>query len=122
MAQRNVMTGAGLSAQAVHAIQGRTAKTLAATGTTQGGALALPADVCAFSTVGSGAGAIIPPCNPGDSGIVYNGGLNTLSLYPPVGGAINFGSTNAAYSVAAATPLCYWECIDPLTYICSQSA
>lgn len=122
MSLRSVMTGAGIPAHAAQAIQGRHVKTLTATGSTQGGALALPGDINYFSTVGSSTGAIIPAANGGDSGEVYNGGSNALSLYPPTGGTINGGSTNVAYSIATATPYCKWRCVDPLTYIAMQSA
>jgi hypothetical protein len=112
----------GLSAVQIAAIQGTTANNLTATGSTQGTALPLPADINKFTTVAASTGAIIPAANPGDSGTVFNGGANALSLYPPVGGKINGLGTNAAYSVAAATPYVDWYCIDPLTYIASQSA
>lgn len=116
------LTVAGLSSIQAQAIQGTAANSLTATGSTQGTALALPADINKFTTVAASTGAIIPPANPGDSGTVFNGGANALSLYPPVGGKINGLSTNAAYSIATATPYCDWYCIDALTYIASQSA
>lgn len=112
----------GLSAVNAAAIQGTAANNLTATGSTQGTALPLPADICKFTTVAASTGAIIPAANPGDSGTVFNGGANALSLYPPTGGKINAVATNGAYSIAAATPYCDWYCIDPLTYIASQSA
>src|SRR5690242_6265675 len=89
---------AGLSAATAKAIQGTVASGLTATGSTQAGALALGADFNDFSTVASGTGALLPPMNPGDEVFVYNGGANALSVYPPVGVAINGGSANAAYS------------------------
>lgn len=113
---------AGLSAIQAQAIQGTAANNLTATGSTQGTALPLPADVCKFTAVSASTGAILPPANPGDSGSVFNGGASALSLYPPVGGKVNGLGTNTAYSIAAATPYCDWYCIDPLTYIASQSA
>jgi len=122
MSQRNNMTEAGISPQAAHVINGRTANNLTAAGTTQGTALALPADICKFTTVAANSGAILPAANPGDSGTVFNGGANALSLYPPVGAIINGLSANTAYSIATATPYCDWYCVDPLTYIASQSA
>lgn len=122
MSNQNRLTVYGISAQAADAIQGTTASGLTATGSTQGGALALPADLCKFGTVASGTGAIIPPSNSGDSGTVFNAGANALLLYPPVGGTINALSANAGYSIATATPFCQWECIDPLTFIAMQSA
>lgn len=122
MSQSNRMLAAGLSAVQCQAIQGTAVNNLTATGTTQGTALPLPADVCKFTTVAASTGAIIPPCNGADSGSVFNGGASALLLYPPVGGKINGLGTNAGYSIAAATPYCDWYCVDPLTYIASQSA
>lgn len=116
------LVAGGLSPAQAQAIQGTAANNLTATGSTQGTALALPADINKFTTVAASTGAIIPPANPGDSGTVFNGGANALSLYPPVGGKINGLGTNAAYSIATATPYCDWYCIDALTYIASQSA
>lgn len=116
------LTVAGMSAVQAKAIQGTTANSLTATGSTQATALSLPADINKFTTVAGSTGAIIPAANAGDSGTVFNGGANALLLYPPVGGIINALSTNAGYSIAAATPYCDWYCIDPVTYIASQSA
>jgi hypothetical protein len=122
MSQANNMLTAGLSAVQCAAIQGRASNNLTATGTTQANALPLPADICKFTTVAAGTGAVIGPCNGGDCGTVFNGGANALLLYPPLGGKINGLGVNAGYSIAAATPYCDWYCVDPLTYIASQSA
>jgi len=116
------MVAAGFSAIQAQASQGLAANNLTGAGSTQATALPLPADICKFTTVAAGTGAIIPAANPADSGTVYNGGANALLLYPPVGGKINGLGTNAGYSIAAATPYCDWYCVDPLTYIASQSA
>lgn len=116
------MLVSGLSAVQVAAIQGTTANNLTATGATQGTALALPADICKITTAAASTGVLIPPANPGDSGTVFNGGANALLLYPPIGGKVNALGTNAGYSIATATPYVDWYCIDPLTYIASQSA
>jgi hypothetical protein len=116
------MLVSGLSAVQCQAIQGIAANNLTAAGTTQANALPLPADICKFTTVAAGSGAILPACNPADSGSIFNGGASALLLYPPVGGKINGLGTNAGYSIAAATPYCDWYCVDPLTYIASQSA
>lgn len=122
MTSQNRLTVAGISAVAADAIQGTVANNLTATGSTQATALALPADINRVTTVAASTGVIIPPANSGDGGTVYNGGANALLLYPPVGGTINGLSANAGYSIATATPYCDWYCIDPLTYIASQSA
>lgn len=122
MAVQQRLTAAGFSAQMAQAVEGTVANSLVATGTIQGNALALPADINRFGTVAAGTGAIIPPCNGGDELTVVNAGANALLVYPPVGGTINSLAANAGYSVAAATPTCFIICITPTQYSCSQSA
>lgn len=71
---------------------------LTATGSTQGGALALVSDFSIFGTVAASTGAILGA--RGDS-FVVNNGANTLTLYPPVGGNINGGTLNAGIAIPA---------------------
>lgn len=52
---------------------------LTASGTTQGGALALTSTFSVFSTVGSSAGCI---CSTDKDSFIYNGGSNALTVYP----------------------------------------
>jgi hypothetical protein len=122
MALQARLVASGLSAQNAAAIQGTVGNTLTATGTTQGTALALPGDVNRFTTVGANSGTILPAMNPGDAAIIFNGGANALSVYPPTGGQINAVGANTAYSVATATPLCLVFCVTPLVYLALQSA
>ena len=71
---------------------------LTATGSTQGGALALTSNYATFTTVAANTGCLIS----GDKdSYVYNGGANTLTVYPPVG--LNFAglSANTGISVPA---------------------
>lgn len=116
------IVASGLSAINAQAIQGTVANALTATGSTQGTALALGADLNRFTTVAASTGAILPAMNPGDNMQVFNGGANALLVYPPVGGTINALAANAGYSVAAATPFCEVYCVNPTTYIARQSA
>lgn len=118
--QRTTVTG--ISAVQAAAIAGTVANTQTATGSTQATALALPADITRFTTVAASTGTILPAMNPGDYVEIYNGGANALSVYPPVGGAINAIATNSAFSVATATPYCRVRCITPTQYIAQQSA
>jgi hypothetical protein len=113
---------AGFSAIQAAAIQGTSQTGLTATGTVQGTAFAVPADINKFTTVAAGTGAILPAMNPGDSLVVVNGGANALLLYPPVGATINALGANTAYSVATATPTCEVYCVSPLIYHAFQSA
>lgn len=112
----------GLSAVQASAINGTVADAQTATGNSQATALALPADITRFTTVAASAGTILPAMNPGDNVIIFNGGANALSVYPPTGGKINAVATNGAYSVATATPYCDVYCVSPLQYIAAQSA
>lgn len=119
--QQRLVT-AGLSAIQAQAIVG-TVATVSAAGTTQANAANLPADLNNVNVVGAGSGVILPAMNPGDEITVHNGQVtNALLLYPPVGAAINALGANASYSIAVATPLCFVECVNPLLYLCSQSA
>lgn len=122
MPLQNNIVASGISAIQSQAIQGRVASGLTAAGNSQATALALPADYNQFTTVAASTGTILPAMNPGDEVTIFNKGANALSVYPPVGGAINSVATNGAYSVATATPFCVVACIAPLTYIASQSA
>lgn len=70
---------------------------LTATGSTQGTALALAGNYAVFGTVAASTGAILPPSS--GQFIVINGGASPLSIYPPLGAAINGGTANAAFSV-----------------------
>lgn len=61
-----------------------------------------------FTTVASSTGAVLPTAKLADSVTVWNGGSNTLFVYPPLGGTVNGGSTNAAYSLTTATGLTFF--------------
>lgn len=105
--QSNLM-GSGcpaLQAQASVGLLTTNSNNLTATGSTQGTALLLPSDFNVFTTVAASTGAILPAtgpqCNLADTFIVVNHGANALSVYPPSGGKIANGSTNAALSVGA---------------------
>lgn len=101
MAQKANLLGSGIAAQAANNIVGNGAAGLTATGSTQGTALALT-DVNEFTTVAASTGGRLPSnASLGDTIIVYNGGANALSVYPPTGESINALSANAAFSMAA---------------------
>lgn len=122
MALQQRITTAGLSAVNAAAIQGTVAAAVVASGTTQGNAPPVPADVNYVTTGGAGTGLILPAMNPGDSVNIYNKTGAALLIYPPVGGVINALGANAGYSNASATAYVEVYCITPLIYIASQSA
>ena len=78
---RNIMRG-GWSAGNAKAVNGAVATGLTAAGTTLATALALQADTNVLGTVSSGTGVSLPSCEIGDSCEVYNGGANSVTVYP----------------------------------------
>lgn len=96
------MMGSGTPGLQAGAILGGASVGQTATGSTQADAFALSISSTQFTTVASGTGAIVPGfMQPGDYLTVYNNGANALLVYPITGAAINNGSANAGFSVAA---------------------
>jgi len=96
------LVGSGLAPSSATAVLGSASAGLVATGTTQADALIIQVSNNQYTTVAAGTGAVIPSfTQPGDVIRVFNNGANTLLVYPPLGGAINNGATNAGFSVAA---------------------
>jgi hypothetical protein len=63
---------------------------LTATGTDETDAYEVTFAKNAFSTVAVGTGAVLDSdAAPGDSQMIYNGGANALTVYPPSGAQIN---------------------------------
>jgi hypothetical protein len=86
---------------------------LTATGTTQATAYPLtPNARFEFTTVTSGAGAVLPQfastLHEPPLITIVNSGVSALLVYPPLGGTINLGTVNAAVSLAAGTSITYW--------------
>lgn len=109
MARQQNIAALGIPPATAQAIVGRVADDLTATGSTQGTALPLPADINRVTTAAASTGVILPPLatggtlgiRPGDEIIVINSGANAVLVYPPVGGTVNALSANAGFSVAA---------------------
>lgn len=99
MAIQQRLMGSGLAPQAAINIAGDVSSGLTATGTNQATALTLTSAINEFTTVASSTGALLPPMSPGDAVYVYNGGSNTLSVYPQGTNTIANGSASAAFSV-----------------------
>ena len=84
---------------------------LTAAGTTQGDAYECTSAKNAFSTVAAGAGAIMDSdAAPGDSQMIYNGGSNALSVYPPSSAQINALGTNLPMLLPVKTA-CEFVCL-----------
>lgn len=104
------LKGSGLSDLAVAAIGYDAASGLTATGTNQATAYSLTASDNEFTTVASGTGAILYAGTPGDSQVVYNGGANALTVYPPSGSSINGLAANAGILLPTNTS-CMFKCL-----------
>lgn len=75
---------------------------LTAAGTTQANAYVIKRRVNVFSTVASGAGAVLPSSDAAGVQIeIWNNGANALLIYPGRGGAIDALGTNTAFSLGA---------------------
>lgn len=108
--KQNLM-GVGMPAAHANLIVGAVdGGALTATGTNQATALLMSRSFNYFGTVSASTGAQLPACDPGDSVIVANGGLQTLSVYGQTGDAIDGGSVNAAFSVATNTTAIFYRC------------
>ncbi len=100
MAKFSMLGAASLDPVASFAVVGDTATALTATGNSQATALSLPAVNNFVSTAAASTGVILPVGSAGDVVFVYNGGANSLTVYPPVGGTINNLSANTGLALA----------------------
>lgn len=109
MALTTEMVSAGLQSHRAAAINGSVATGLTAAGANQAAATAVSAATNVFGTVAASTGARLPVGTLGDEVFIRNAGASALSVYPPVGGTINGGGTNAVdgTTVAAAASVRY---------------
>ncbi len=86
------------------------ATALTAAGTNQGTALSVTAGVNVFGTVAAGTGAVLNANQTfGVPQVLYNGGANQLTVYPPSGGKINNLATNGSIFLAINTAISFWR-------------
>lgn len=81
---------------------------ITAVGSSQTTAYVPTSNVNNFTTVASNTGVILPLPDGKGPWVMINNGANALSVYPPVGEAINYGTTNAAVSVPAGKGAIFW--------------
>lgn len=83
---------------------------LTATGTNQATALSLTVALNTVTTVAANTGVVLYSAQvQGPPQVVYNGGANTLSVYPPSGGKINQLATNAPIYLPVNTAATFWR-------------
>ena len=118
---KNIMQG-GHSAGGAKAINGSIATGLTATGTVITDALDLNADTNVLATVASGTGVQLPSAEIGDSCEVYNGGANSVKVYPDASAnQVNGLSAGAAFLLATNT-MCYCRKITATRWVANLSA
>ena len=102
--------GSGLNTLSVAAMTD-VATGLTATGTNQATAYEVTTAKAAFSTVSASTGAVLDnQAVGGDEQMIYNGGANALTVYPPSGAKINGLATNAGMLLATNTA-CEFFCL-----------
>lgn len=80
-----------------------------AAGTTQGTATQLINGLNGITTAAANSGVILSlGAATSDCQVVFNGGANTVSVYPPVGSRINGLTTNGAMLLAPNTVCQFW--------------
>ena len=100
--------GSGLDSLKVASIGQDVATGIVAAGTTQGTATALTNTLNGLGTVASSTGVILYAGSAGDCQIVYNGGTNSVKVYPPVGANINQLAVNTPHTLPINTACEYW--------------
>lgn len=125
MSKVSTLVGSGLPPAAAQAIVGYNDVGVTATGTnSQTNSYAIQYENTYVSTAGANSGVRLPANTaPGDEFFVYNGGASTMHVYPPTGGNINGGSTNAAYDLLTLTSASFRMATnDGLTFAAVKSA
>lgn len=127
--KRNAM-GAGVPAGAANTLIGGVTDNFIATGTTQATAALLTfGSNTVVRTGASNTGVILAPGNGSGDGFFAGDWTrvsnfvagNAINVYPPVGGKIQNGTTNAAFSVGA-LKTAEFTCIDGLNFFVNLSA
>ena len=98
----DIMKG-GCSAGQAAGINGQTASSVSAAGTTQGTATTLTASNSVVTTAAASSGVVLTDSEIGDEYYVLNLGANAVTVYPPSGGRVNALSTNIGFLLATNT-------------------
>lgn len=118
---RNIMKG-GWSAGNAKAVNGAVATALTAAGTTLATALALTADTNVIGTAAASSGVSLPSCEIGDSVEVYNGGANSVTVYPDTSSVQINGLTAGSGFLLATNTMCYARRVSSTRWVVNLSA
>ena len=117
----NIMRG-GWSAGNAKAVNGAIATGLTAAGTSRTDALALTADTNVIGTAAASSGVSLPATELGDSVEIYNGGANSVTVYPD-GASVQINSLTAGNGFLLATnTMCYARRVTSTRWIVNLSA
>jgi hypothetical protein len=115
------MIATGVAAQQALATNGQVTPSFACLGTTQATAAPITTDIIYITSSGaSTSGAVLPnDAVPGDSiQIMAASGISSApKIYPPLGGTINGGATNAAINMTTSGSSFELFCLGPLTWV-----
>lgn len=117
MAWKQDLTGSGNAPLAAISIVGDVDNSVTSTGSTSQADSYLVRKPITVVTAGASASGLRLPAilTAGDTCLVANNGGETLFVYPPVGGKINAGSTNAKVDIATLKGGLF-TCIDGLNF------
>lgn len=117
MPQIKNLTGIGVPGEQARSIAGRVTNSIAAAGSTsQTNSTAVTNDINNVTTGASATGVRLPTGQAGDSMVIGNSKAETLFIYPPVGGTINGGSSNAKVDILT-LHAAHCTCVDGLNWI-----
>lgn len=119
MGTKDKIVKSGVFGNTADAVIGDMVTGVTAAGSTQATATALTADHTKVGTTALSTGVILRQI--AGMQVVYNGGANALAVYPPVGGTINSGAANAAFSVAT-TKTAVFMSSDGVSFVAVLSA
>ena len=117
----DIMLG-GFSPGSARAVGGQVQTAISAAGTVITDATDLTRSINVVSTVAASSGVQLPMMNVGESMIVYNGGANTLRVYPgSTSIAINQITAGSAHQLAVTTAAQYHQ-VSSTQIVAFQSA
>lgn len=100
MATRQRLMAAGMQALNANHLGQDTLSTIAGAGTAQTDATAIASTFTIISTAPSNSGVVLKNAGSQPVNVIYNGGGNTLKVYPATGEKINNGTaTTGAFSL-----------------------
>lgn len=111
------LCGSGIAPLAAQNVVGEIDNTVTATGSTsQANSYLIRAPFTVVTTTGANSGVRLPATlSAGDECYIANNGASTLFVYPPVGGKLNAGTTDAKVDVATLKGALV-KCIDVLNF------